>query len=196
MWRTFHTYAHQNPDGRYVVRLLFKNGLSISIGESRDSVLQNYLRAESRFNIVESYRVPRIPTRIYGLPSYAYPSYEFQTTKSLIIRHRSCSFRITLYFVKVALQQEFTLCLTRRTTNGTSLNDHLLVGPKLQTNLAVIILQWRFYQYVYSADVAKCTGRFSWISQLRLSTNLRGDPRRRISLAYCYGTAFAPYFCG
>ncbi|XP_024882903.1 uncharacterized protein LOC112461756 [Temnothorax curvispinosus] len=39
---------YQNPDGRYVVRLPFKNGPSISIGESRNSALQNYLRAENR----------------------------------------------------------------------------------------------------------------------------------------------------
>lgn len=42
-----------------------------------------------------------------------------------------------------------------RTTNGTSLNNHLLIGPKLQNDLPTIILRWRQYRYVYSADITK-----------------------------------------
>ncbi|XP_029677734.1 uncharacterized protein LOC115244312 [Formica exsecta] len=41
------------------------------------------------------------------------------------------------------------------TSNGTSLNDHLNAGPKLQTDLMSVILQWRRYKYVYSSDIAK-----------------------------------------
>ncbi|XP_011864190.1 PREDICTED: uncharacterized protein LOC105560050, partial [Vollenhovia emeryi] len=41
------------------------------------------------------------------------------------------------------------------TSNGTSLNDFLHVGPKLQTDITSVILQWRRYKYVYSADIAK-----------------------------------------
>lgn len=41
------------------------------------------------------------------------------------------------------------------TSNGSSLNDHLLAGPKLQTDLPTIILQWRHFKFVYTADIAK-----------------------------------------
>lgn len=41
------------------------------------------------------------------------------------------------------------------TSNGTSLNDHLLVGPKLQRDIAAILLGWRQHRYVYLADIAK-----------------------------------------
>lgn len=41
------------------------------------------------------------------------------------------------------------------TSNGSSLNDHLLAGPKLQTELPAVILQWRKFTYVYTADVTK-----------------------------------------
>ncbi|XP_029673119.1 uncharacterized protein LOC115241495 [Formica exsecta] len=41
------------------------------------------------------------------------------------------------------------------TSNGTSLNDHLNAGPKLQTDLMLVILQWRRCKYVYSSDIAK-----------------------------------------
>lgn len=44
---------------------------------------------------------------------------------------------------------------SNRTSNGTSLNDRMLVGPKLQTDLTAVILRWRQFRYVYSADIAK-----------------------------------------
>ncbi|XP_011171120.1 uncharacterized protein LOC105203894 [Solenopsis invicta] len=37
----------------------------------------------------------------------------------------------------------------------TSLNSHLLPGPKLQTDIFDVLLRWRQYQYVYTADIAK-----------------------------------------
>lgn len=42
-----------------------------------------------------------------------------------------------------------------KTRNGTSLNDFLLTGPKLQSDLAAIILRWRQWCYVYTADIEK-----------------------------------------
>ncbi|XP_036138475.1 uncharacterized protein LOC118644322 [Monomorium pharaonis] len=41
------------------------------------------------------------------------------------------------------------------TSNGSSLNDHLLAGPKLQTDITSILLQWRRHRFVYSSDIAK-----------------------------------------
>lgn len=38
-------------------------------------------------------------------------------------------------------------------SNATSLNDHLLTGPKLQTELSGVILRWR--QFRYAADITK-----------------------------------------
>ncbi|XP_018358983.1 PREDICTED: uncharacterized protein LOC108758486 [Trachymyrmex cornetzi] len=42
-----------------------------------------------------------------------------------------------------------------KTTNGTSLKNHLLVGPKLQQDLSAILLRWRQWRFVYMADIAK-----------------------------------------
>lgn len=41
------------------------------------------------------------------------------------------------------------------TSNGLLLNDHLLAGPKLQTDLPSILICWRQFRYVYVADIAK-----------------------------------------
>jgi hypothetical protein len=44
----------------------------------------------------------------------------------------------------------YASCQTR-----TSLNDHLLIGPKLQQDLPAIVARWRQWCYVYIADIAK-----------------------------------------
>ncbi|XP_075161769.1 uncharacterized protein LOC142234494 [Haematobia irritans] len=40
-------------------------------------------------------------------------------------------------------------------SNKRSLNDNLFTGPILQQDLVIQILKWRFFRYVYSADVTK-----------------------------------------
>lgn len=41
------------------------------------------------------------------------------------------------------------------TKTGQTLNDCLLVGPKLQTDLSAVILQWRQCRIVLPANIAK-----------------------------------------
>jgi len=40
-------------------------------------------------------------------------------------------------------------------SNGYSVNDHQLIGPKLQTNIVSIILWWRLYHVVFCVDIAQ-----------------------------------------
>ena len=42
-----------------------------------------------------------------------------------------------------------------KTTNGSSLNDILMVGPKLQDDLYDILIRFRFFKVAMSADVSK-----------------------------------------
>jgi len=39
--------------------------------------------------------------------------------------------------------------------NGVSLNDILNAGPVLQSDPTIQILKWRYFRYVYSADVER-----------------------------------------
>lgn len=40
-------------------------------------------------------------------------------------------------------------------TGGASLNDVLMTGPTLQQDLVSILLRWRTYQFIFSADITK-----------------------------------------
>jgi len=85
------------------------------------------------------------------------------------------------------------------TTNGTSLNQHLLPGPKLQTDLFEILLRWRQYQYVYTADVAKMYKQI-WFDprdrdyqRIIWNSNASTTPQEYRLLTVTYGTASAPF---
>jgi hypothetical protein len=63
--------------------------------------------------------------------------------------------RIILLFATQAVPQNYVFNASCKIRNGSSLNDHLLVGPKLQQDLSAIILRWHQWHYVYIADIAK-----------------------------------------
>lgn len=44
---------------------------------------------------------------------------------------------------------------SRKTTTGKSLNDMLIVGPTIQSDIVTIIINWRFHRIAFIADVQK-----------------------------------------
>lgn len=83
--------------------------------------------------------------------------------------------------------------------NGVTLNDHLLVGPKLQADITAILTRWRTYRFVYTADIEKM---FRQICVHPDDADLqrivwRSDPTAEVGiyrlLTVTYGTASAPY---
>jgi hypothetical protein len=68
----------------------------------------------------------------YYLPHHGILKETSQTTKLRVVFNASCP-----------------------TTNGKSLNDVLLNGPKIQCDLTDKLIRWRQHKYVYTADAAK-----------------------------------------
>jgi len=132
-------------EGRYTMRLPFKAGSPIDIGDSLQIATALYARMEgklqSRPEISQPYhdflreyleqghmkpvteKVTPAFEPVY-IPHHAMIRESSSTTKLRVVFNASC-----------------------RTRNGTSLNDHLLVGPKLQQDLpivySVIVARWR-----------------------------------------------------
>lgn len=85
------------------------------------------------------------------------------------------------------------------TTNGTSLNTHLLAGAKLQTEIFDVILRWRQYRYVYTADMAKMF-RQIWVDprdqdyqRILWYSDNSTDIQEYKLCTVTYGTVSAPY---
>lgn len=145
----------RTADGRYRVKLPFNRDPPLPLGESRLAAVSSLKRLERRFlqtptlasdyqTFMREYELLGHMTKIPKTESTVDPSYRYYIPHHAVFRDSSATTRLRVVFNASC-----------RTPNGASLNDHLLIGPKLQADLANIILQWRQYRYVYTADIAK-----------------------------------------
>ncbi|XP_029171148.1 uncharacterized protein LOC114940595 [Nylanderia fulva] len=188
----------RTPQGRYIVRLPFKTGPPLSLGESRFIAESSLYRLERRFkrnpsiaseyhdflkeyeNLGHMIKIPPTeivqPDQSYYIPHHAVLRDSSATTRLRVVFNASC-----------------------RTTNGTSLNDNMFIGPKLQKDLAAVIMQWRQYRYVFTADIAKMYRQIlvdfrDTDYQRILWRSSPSEPVRDYRLlTVTYGTAAAPY---
>ncbi|XP_055854500.1 uncharacterized protein LOC129918155 [Episyrphus balteatus] len=145
----------RNADGRYICKLPFKDEVP-ALGVSREQTLKQYLSTENALaknpsfhteynNVLEEYLTLNHMKKVapieiqkstdinsYYLPQHAVIKPESTTTKTRIVFNASSP-----------------------TSNGKSLNDILYTGPSLQSDLISLILNWRFYRYVFNADITK-----------------------------------------
>ncbi|XP_029157646.1 uncharacterized protein LOC114930069 [Nylanderia fulva] len=148
----FMTTHSRCSDGRYIVRLPFKRDPPINIGRSRDTAercLKSLLRRfeinaelkQQYFNFMREYEA-------LGHMRKASPLSESSQCVYIphhpVFRDGSATTHLRVVFNASSL-----------TSSGKSLNDNLLPGPKLQTDLAAVVMRWRQFRYVYSADVEK-----------------------------------------
>ncbi|XP_075163053.1 uncharacterized protein LOC142235680 [Haematobia irritans] len=146
------------PNGKYMVRLPFRNDLSseISLGSSRRAAMGQYLRMEKTLKksleleaeyskVLSEYlslghMEPDSPNEIYRGDRY----FSFYLPHHAVIRPESASTKVRVVFNA-----------SKKTSTGVSLNDILFTGPTLQTDLMSVILRWRFFKYVFNGDIEK-----------------------------------------
>ncbi|XP_046602575.1 uncharacterized protein LOC124296586 [Neodiprion lecontei] len=148
----FRETVSRTASGRYVVRLPLKDN-SVELGNSRNPAHKTLLRLEKRFgsdaklkeaysSFLREYRelghmrhainTPEDNSRVFYLPHHGVVRDSSSTTKLRVVFNGS-----------------------QRTNLGLSLNDNLLVGPKVQTDLAGVLLRWRQYPVAFSSDIVK-----------------------------------------
>jgi len=187
----------RTSSGRYIVRLPFKGSVPPEIGETRTiatrMLTQMHCRLQRNPELAGQYReflreyeslghMEMVPpddpvsrSTVY-IPHHPVMRDSSSTTKLRVVFNASC-----------------------RSSNGTSLNDHLLTGPKLQQDLAAVLLRWRMNSAVCVADIEKMYRqilvhpddvdyqRIPWFSLQSPS------PVSYRLLTVTYGTASAPY---
>ncbi|XP_076549276.1 uncharacterized protein LOC143308232 [Osmia lignaria lignaria] len=88
---------------------------------------------------------------------------------------------------------------SRKTRDGQCLNDFLLAGPALQRDLSLILLNWRRYRFVFTADVVKmfrqiCVARDDQdLQRIVWAPSSSEMPVEYRLTTVTYGTACAPY---
>jgi len=143
----------RDASGRYVVTLPFRvpENIGSKLRHSRSIALAQFLRNENllkrNFPLKEQYdsviqeyldlgHMREVP------PSYDSPSYYLP--HQAVVKPESTTTKLRVVFNA-----------SSPSANGTSLNDILHAGPVLQSDLTFQILKWRYFQYVFSANITK-----------------------------------------
>jgi len=142
--------------GRYTVKLPFKDEQS-KLGNSKIRAILRLKQLEKRFvkqpelkpqyeKFLQEYldlnHMEEVPTyqgpeeKVYYLPNHAVFKEDSTTTKLRVVFDASCK-------------------TTKDCKQAESLNDLLHKGPRLQDNLANIILRWRQHRIAFTADIEK-----------------------------------------
>ncbi|XP_029165389.1 uncharacterized protein LOC114936378 [Nylanderia fulva] len=144
---------YRNSQGRYTVRLPFKHDLPIEIGDSLSITTSLYYKMESRLRrqpelqaqyneFLKEYRALGHMTKVEDSEHSEFkPVY---ISHHPVLRDSSCTTNLRVVFNASC-----------NTSNNSSLNDHLLIGPRLQQDLPAILLRWRQWRLVYTADIAQ-----------------------------------------
>ncbi|CAK1577869.1 unnamed protein product [Parnassius mnemosyne] len=149
--KLFAETVQRDEDGRYIVRLPFNTSIpevgdSLRISEKRLQSLErkfNYNKElKLRYidvindylylNHMELVKSPDISTKAIYIPHHAVVREDKETTKVRVVNDASC-----------------------KGSNNKSLNDNLMVGPTLQSDLRHMIMRWRAFPICLSADIIK-----------------------------------------
>ncbi|XP_041452302.1 uncharacterized protein LOC121405528 [Drosophila obscura] len=143
--------TRRDSSGRYMVSLPFRNPECVDLGHSRSIALTQFLKNEGRLqrnpplkdqydSVLQEYvdlgHMRRVPpsndSDNFYLPHHSVLKPDSTTTKLRVVFNASSP-----------------------SSNGKSLNDILHPGPVLQSDLTIQILKWRFFQFVFNADITK-----------------------------------------
>ena len=190
--------TERNEDGRFIVRLPFaEEDPKCQYGKSREIALRRFLYLEKRLlrndklyndyrKVMEEYLASdhmslvenedlNNPNAVY-LPHHAVVREDKETTKVRVVFNASS-----------------------KGLNDVSLNDDLLIGPKLQEDLRHILLRWRKHRICIVADLVKMYRQVRVHDkdtnfQRILWRNSPDEPVRDYKLlTLTFGTACAPY---
>ncbi|XP_026730729.1 uncharacterized protein LOC113495929 [Trichoplusia ni] len=194
----FNSTTRRVPDGRYVVRLPFreadpacKYGRSREIAENSLKSLERKLHKNKEMkkrytDVIKEYLhlghmipVPENDDKqsesVY-LPHHAVIREDKSTTKVRVVFDASC-----------------------KGINGVSLNDTLLIGPQLQPELRHLIIQWRIHPICLVADIIKMYRQVRVHDDDTVFQRIlwRDNPEDSVQeyqlLTVTFGTASAPY---
>ncbi|XP_037827080.1 uncharacterized protein LOC119615079, partial [Lucilia sericata] len=148
--------TQRNADGRYVVSLPFKEQFpdSLNLGHSRSCAMAQFFRSEARLirtpnfkvdydNVIREYEDLGHMVKVNS-DNLSNSPHVYYIPHDAVIKPDSITTKVRVVFNASA-----------PSSNGQSLNSLLHIGPVLQNDLTALILKWRFFKYVFNADIQK-----------------------------------------
>ncbi|CAB0018733.1 unnamed protein product, partial [Nesidiocoris tenuis] len=188
--------VHRDDCGRYVVSLPFSEPPE-SLGESRHIALRQLYRLEARLK-----RNPVLAKAYQEFMAEYLELGHMRRLEPLDVKHSP-----NYYIPHHAVHREgdpperirVVFNASQRTSNGRSLNEILLVGPKLQSEISCMITRFRSFRYVFISDIRQMFRQIrhpeSDHDMLRIVwRNSSDEPIQDFALCtVTYGTTSAPF---
>ncbi|XP_070855575.1 uncharacterized protein [Drosophila suzukii] len=157
------THTRQ-PNGSFMVRLPFKWHFdsTMALGKSHQVALNRFLQLERRYErdpekwirykegIEEYFELGQITPAVTSERSTVSTSKKFCRVESCVLPHH-----VVYKEDSLTTKQRIVFDASAKTSNGRSLNDVLSVGPTLQNDLPAVLLNWRQYRHVFTADIQR-----------------------------------------
>lgn len=140
----------RQADGKYVVRLPLHPDINEKLGQSKHKAIAQFYQLERKFqtqkNVAEGY-ISFINE--YIALGHMHPADSHNTLGYYLPHHCVQRAESTTTSLRVVFNASGS------SSSGNSLNDLMYKGPNLQQDLLSLILNWRQYQYAFTADIEK-----------------------------------------
>ncbi|XP_011858842.1 PREDICTED: uncharacterized protein LOC105556362, partial [Vollenhovia emeryi] len=190
----FKTTFKRDETGRFLVRLPART--DVRLGNSREFALKRFISLERRLARDPDLRLEYCKFMQDYLSQGHMTLVEDENQKS---EHYVLPHQAVVRPDSVTTKLRVVFDASAKTTANTSLNDKLIAGPNLQGNLISIILRFRTYEHVVTADIASMFRQIlvaeedRSLQQILWRSNPE-EPVRRYQLnTVTYGTNCAPY---
>lgn len=196
----FKETMYRDDEGRCHVRIPFRNSTP-SLGNSLQMAIKRQYQMEKKFEsnptFAQEYRKfmqqyadlghMKIIGNVSSYKALESPSHFF-IPHHAVLKETSTSTKLRVVFDA-----------SRRSSNGLSLNEQMLPGPRLQDDLSSIVMRWRKHRVVFTADVERMYRQIiidepdSMFQQIvwRDSSTQRMNMYQLTTVTY--GTTSAPY---
>ena len=143
----------RTPEGRYIVRIPFSHARPLPIGNSRSRADKLLLGLENRLaKKPEESALYTAFMREYEALGHmtAVTPAEVDPTQTLYLSHHP-----VLKLTSTTTKLRVVFNASAPTSTQVSINDMQHCGPKLQSDLPLLITRWRLHRFVYCADLAQ-----------------------------------------
>ncbi|XP_022835355.1 uncharacterized protein LOC111362836 [Spodoptera litura] len=181
-------------NGQYVVQMPMKPNYETNLRNARSQALAQFLQLERKMckNKELSHEYKRFMNEYIAMGHMELGT-EKSKSRVYLPHHGVLRAESTTTKLRVVFNASY------KTKGDSSLNDHMYCGPNLQKDILTLLINWRTFRYVFTADVEKLY-RFIWLNEnqqhlqsiiWRSSPN---EPLREWQLrTVTYGTKSAPY---
>lgn len=147
----FNSTYHRDSDGRYVVNLPFNDNLT-PLGDSLGNAIKSLQNLERRFA-----KSPQLKAEYSKFIEEYISLGHMEETERIGVPDTSFYLPHHPVFKKTGNINKIRVVFdaSRKTTAGISLNDKLMVGPRLQDDLVDVLQRFRKHKIAFTCDIAK-----------------------------------------